>query len=411
MDSLITFGIDKMELDWSKGYLLRDYSTLFNESDKSQLLCYYYDDSCEEIKTTQIIGYSKKLSRIKRRLELLGYTLSSIKVLYEEMILNSFIPSNAVKLSFEDFYSIFYLLDVSKIDTTKERFCYPDDFEYGEFVRLLFTDNEALLDPVRRKLDLRKNELPSELMSFIETLENLDPLIVLRILVENPKNSDLDIFWICPESMFIDNESFDVSESNRIMIVTEGTSDLSIIKRTIDSLYEDVSDLFLYIDMEDNYPFTGTGNLKNFCIGLNRIRIQNNVIVIFDNDAAGCGSYNAIKDNCNVSNLLIIKLPDYDEFNSIDTIGPQGVTKENINGRAVAIECFLDFNSVSMPPRIRWKSYDDKQKIYQGAIENKEQYTKAFYSSNLTDGTYDTSKLSFLMEYIFSSWINRKTIG
>lgn len=91
----------------------------------------------------------------------------------------------------------------------------------------------------------------------------------------------------------IDDLSFEVPDSDKIMIVTEGTTDLGIIKRTIDILYNDISDLFMFIDMEDNYPFTGNGSLKNFCIGLNRIKIQNNVIAIFDNDAAGCGSYNA----------------------------------------------------------------------------------------------------------------------
>lgn len=267
----------------------------------------------------------------------------------------------------------------------------------------MFTENRELLDAVRVKLGIREKVIPYDLMTFIENLENLDPFIILRILVENPNNSDLEVYWICPEAMSIDDMSFEVPETDKIMIVTEGTSDLGIIKRTIDLLYDDVSDLFMYIDMHDNYPFTGTGNLKNFCIGLNRIRIQNNVIAIFDNDAAGCGSYNAIKDKCNDSNLFILKLPDFDAFNLFDTIGPQGISKENINGRAVSIECFLDFNSVSIPPQIRWKSFDDKLKIYQGAIEEKEQYTKAFYSSCLTDGTYDTSKLKYLIDFILFS--------
>lgn len=407
MDSLITFGIGKMELDWSKSYLTRDFSAIFKESDKSQLLCYYYDDYENELKTTHIMGYSKKLSHIKRRLDLLGYSLSSIKEMYEEIIFNSHTLPNAIKLSFDDFYNIFYSLDISDIDATTEHFYYPDDFEFGEFARCLFKENKSLLDLVRDKLDIEKGESPYDVISFIETLENLDPFILLRIFVENPRNLDLDVYWICPESLMVDDLSFEVSESDKIMIVTEGTSDLKIIKRIIDSLYDDVSDLFMYIDMEDNYPFTGTGNLKNFCIGLDRIRIQNNVIVIFDNDAAGCGSYNAIKGKCNNSNLLILKLPEFDEFKVFETIGPQGISKEDINGRAVAIECFLDFKSVNIPTRIRWKSYDDKQKIYQGAIEEKEKYTKAFYSSCLTDGSYDTSKLRYLIDYILLAWINR----
>lgn len=408
VDSLITLGIGKLELDWSKSYLLSDFSKLFKDSDKRDLLCYYYDDYEEDYKTTYKSGYIKKLSQIKRRLELLGYTLPSIKVMYEELILNSnFYTPNSVKLSYEDFYSIFYNLDISKIDVTKDPFYDFGSFEFGEFASYLFKENLALLDPVREKVGIENNDIPSDLVWFIESLENLDPFIILRILVENSKNSDLDVYWICPASFTNDDLSFDIPEAEKIMIVTEGTSDLGIIKRTIDTLYNDISDLFMYIDMEDNYPFTGNGSLRNFCIGLNRIRIQNNVIVLFDNDAAGCGSYYDVKDKCEDSNFLILKLPDYFEFNAVDTVGPQGVTKENINGRAVAIECFLDFNSVNIPTNIRWNNYVEKQKIYQGALENKEMYTKAFYSSCLTDGTYDTSKLNFLIDYILSSWINR----
>lgn len=409
MDSLITFGIGKMELDWSKSYQLSDFSKLFKESDRRDLLCYYYDDQDEEVRTDHSQGYTKKLSQIKRRLDLLGYTLSSIKIMYEDMILhnNYYVSSNSYNLSFEDIYSIFYNLDISKIVVIKDPFYDFGTFEFGEFVKFLFTENKALIDPVREKLGIEKTVIPYDLLWFIETLENLDPLVLLRILVENPKNEDLEIYWICPELITIDDLSFEVPDSDKIMIVTEGTTDLGIIKRTIDILYNDISDLFMFIDMEDNYPFTGNGSLKNFCIGLNRIKIQNNVIAIFDNDAAGCGSYNALKNTLNTSNLLILKLPDYKDFDSMETIGPQGSSKENINGLAVAIECFLDFNSVNIPATIRWKSYDDKQKIYQGALESKDSYTKAFYANNLNDGSYDTSKLKYLIDFILSSWINR----
>ena len=81
---------------------------------------------------------------------------------------------------------------------------------------------------------------------------------------------------------------------------------------------------------------------------------------------------------------------------------------ENINGRAVAIECFLDFGSVQKSPCVRWTSYNKNERQYQGELESKDEYIRAFKQCDLTDGSYDTSKLEFLIEYIISQWTDRK---
>ena len=44
--------------------------------------------------------------------------------------------------------------------------------------------------------------------------------------------------------------------------------------------------------MEEGYPFSGAGNLCEFVQGLISITVQNNVIVVFDNDAEGVVSFN-----------------------------------------------------------------------------------------------------------------------
>ena len=43
--------------------------------------------------------------------------------------------------------------------------------------------------------------------------------------------------------------------------------------------------------MEEGYPFTGTGNLYRFCQGLVSIEIENNIVVVYDNDAEGLENY------------------------------------------------------------------------------------------------------------------------
>lgn len=155
--------------------------------------------------------------------------------------------------------------------------------------------------------------------------------------------------------------------------------------------------------MHDNYPFTGTGSLYNFCCGLMKININNKVIVVFDNDVAGLEKYNKLKAMTQLDNMLITKLPDHEDFISVETIGPLGTEQGNINGTAVAIECFLDFSKRS--PQVRWANYVEQSGKYQGSLVNKDSYVREFKKANLTDGSYDTSKLIFLVDYLLEQWI------
>lgn len=159
--------------------------------------------------------------------------------------------------------------------------------------------------------------------------------------------------------------------------------------------------------MEEHYPFTGTGNLFRFCQGLSRINIQNNVLVIFDNDAAGVEKYQQLSNLNKPKNMQICKLPDHEHFSCFKTIGPNGTSTENINGAAVAIECFLDLKSISERDRcVRWTSYNRELQRYQGEIEGKDALVRAFKQANLTDGRYDTSRLEFLLDYLVGVWID-----
>jgi hypothetical protein len=246
-----------------------------------------------------------------------------------------------------------------------------------------------------------------------EFLENLAPYITLRILAENPNNADQEVYWSYAD--VVDNGWIQRSEvikelapEKRILIVTEGSSDSYVLCKAIEQLYPDISDFFDFVDMEENYPFTGTGNLFNFCLGLCKIRIQNNIIVIFDNDTAGLEKYYKSLHLKKPDAFIITKLPNHSEFSNIRTIGPQGSSKEDINGRAVAIECFLDFGSVEKSPCIRWTSYNKSERKYQGELESKDDYVRTFKHYDLTDSSYDVSKLKFLVDYIISEWIHRK---
>lgn len=406
MGSMITLGVGRMEIDWGKNNVFRDHSSLFKPEDV-KLIPYYYvgDDGTTIIERKE--GLSRSLLSIKKRLDLLGYTLENLKKLYEDALTEYDDHNLEVNLSFDLFSKMLREIDVNRINTPGFAVDYEENgYDLGEFVRRCIIPEKEIYSFLLKSVGGDKRNLNFELESFFE---NMNPYIILRLLAENPNCKDLDVYWSFAdvvEGGWIKKEDVvkPLPAIKKIMIVTEGSSDSFIIQKSINVLYPDISDFFTFIDMENNYPFTGTGNLYNFCCGLMKINIMNNIIVIFDNDTAGNEKYDKLIMFPKMNNLLIAKLPNNNEFENFETVGPQGTSVENINGKAVAIECFLDFASVDIKPTIRWTNYIEKASQYQGSLQNKDEYVRKYKNADLLNGDYATSKLSALIDYLIERW-------
>lgn len=406
MGSMISLGVGRMEIDWGKNNHFRDHSALFQPADVKEIPYYYVDDDGSPI-TLLREGYSRKLSSTKRRLDLLGYTLANIQKQYEQMAAECADYGFDIILSFDAFAGLLKEIDVRRINTPEYAVDYYENgYDLGEFVRRCIIPEEEIYSRLLSAVDGDKHHLNFGLETFFE---NMDPYIILRLLAENPSCKNLDVYWSFAdvvEGGWVKHEEIvhPLCDAHKILIITEGSSDSFIIKKTIEALYPDISDFFRFIDMEENYPFTGIGNLYNFCCGLMKIGVQNQMIVLFDNDAAGNEKYKKLIALPQMKNLLITKLPENQLFEQVHTVGPQGTSVENINGTAVAIECFLDFSSYHEPPSVRWTTYMDKARNYQGALMHKDEYVRAFKKANLLDSSYDTSKLTFLIDYLLAQW-------
>ncbi|MFN5539363.1 MAG: HEPN/Toprim-associated domain-containing protein, partial [Candidatus Melainabacteria bacterium] len=299
-------------------------------------------------------------------------------------------------ISFETILAIFSKINIKNYKNKKE----DRDYDLGEY----FIDNIFLNDTFK---DLR-DHLGIKNKDIGTYFENLDPLITLRLLIENPNNLEMNLEWrtqdVIDGGWTNEKEIFvGVEEADKFLIVTEGSSDSFIIKKSLELLKPDILDFFTFIDMEENYPFTGTGNLFRFCQGLASIRIQNKTLVIFDNDLEGVDKFNKTK-NLNLPNQMkIMKLPELDEFTYFLTVGPTGETYENINGKAVAIECFLDFTKFN--PKIRWTNYSKDYDAYQGSLENKDAYVRNFKNVRQTADNYNFIKLTKLLDEIYTNCI------
>jgi hypothetical protein len=162
--------------------------------------------------------------------------------------------------------------------------------------------------------------------------------------------------------------------------------------------------------MTENYPFTGTGNLFRFCQGLARIGIQNKVVVLFDNDTAGSEMYEKAKGLELPPNMKVTKLPDLEVFKNFKTIGPSGVSVDDVNGKAVSIELFLDINRKDKSlPMIRWTAYNPNMTCYQGELVNKEAYIRDFLKANISKENYNLSYLSILWEHLYFVCTGKRT--
>jgi hypothetical protein len=231
--------------------------------------------------------------------------------------------------------------------------------------------------------------------------------VVLRLLGENPVNLDRDLVWGIDDVVqggWVEGDVFEpLADESRFLIVTEGSSDSSILKTALPMVAPNVDDFFGFIDMKENYPFTGTGNLVNFCKGLAAISVQNKIVVVLDNDTAGNAALQKLQRLKTPPNIRFVRLPDLEAFRNFPTLGPSGQLSEDVNSRAVAIECFLDLAfGPTKEQAVRWTSFNYEIGAYQGELLGKEEYTKKFFA-HVGSKDYDLSKLHLLWSHILQA--------
>lgn len=407
MGSFNFLRVGNIDIDYGKNDACINYSYLFNESEFIYVTNIYYDESGEKY-YDNVSMYKCSLSKIKTRLDILGYTLNNVQYLYEELLENTYC-SDLTLLSFTEFSELLKNIDwitFYKSNKTKDTYLYLNLF--AKFIIL----PEAKKYPSFYQGYINKQ---SSFEIYVgEFFNNLNPLIILRLLCENPNYDKLDIIFEFSE--IIDDGWADISyftaplsEDNKVLIVTEGKSDIYILKKCIEAMYPDSSYLFSYADMyQYGYNASSASQLTNICVSLLDFNVKKKMIVLLDNDYAGNQQYLRLKNILKqrkigeeFNNFLFLKLPDFPEFNSFPVRNNETVNLRNINGTAVSIECFLDFNSCNYQPEIVLKD----EKTHQGNLNFKEKYYETFRKANLLDDSYDTTKLKYLIDFILREWI------
>ena len=397
---MIHLALGRLEVDWGKNNFFKDHGTLYQPDDLKDVPSYYAADDWPDGDPIVEMGkgFGKPLGQIIDRLELLGYTLQAVKHEYAE--LHALHGLKEQPLPFEDLREALAKVDVNQVSGN-----YGEDYDPGEFVA------KEVLDRIGLPTEKHFGKFRSDHWEVDMLLENFHPNSGLRLLAENPVNLNLDVNWdFSPlvESGWADREEFKAGPAPEqcFLVVTEGSSDAKIIEHALKLLRPHIADFFRFVDMEEGYPFSGTGNLFRFTQGLISIGIQNQTVIVYDNDAEGIAKLNATKSLTLPHNVGAMQLPPMDCFEAFLTEGPTGTVVSDINGKAASIECYLDLSDKNLPAAVvRWSSFSKEADAWQGALMHKTQYMKRFLSMKELEDRYDTRKIESVLDSLIAECV------
>lgn len=420
MGTVIELTLAGLSIDYSKNSMGRDHGAIFQAKDRHRRRSdqvnydYYKENPNEDTVSNLEASFVRSLKNIIPRLDLLGFTEAAARAEYDQLVQNDLEMRGEVDsderganyLSFDEYCAFACQYPLTVLDDT-----FIEDvgasLEKGRFEKY-----DELISRIPNSL--YNNLYWSELSYFGSVVCILHPYSMLQVFFKNPLNADAEVIWQygpIVEAGWVKLESFQpiIPRTHTILVATEGSSDARILKHALELLCGDVADFFRFVNLEGTHPFWGTGNLVKFAEGLIRIDIHNHIIFVLDNDAEGLDAYQRLGKLSFPPNMSAMMLPDLPQFDRFPARGPEGVVSCNINGRAAAIECYLDLKMPNHPPaHIQWSNYKKDIETWQGALEHKESYMRRFLRMNkdsIMKEFYDTSKIITVLECLISKAI------
>lgn len=174
-------------------------------------------------------------------------------------------------------------------------------------------------------------------------------------------------------AMYLLQEQFESAQ--RIVVLTEGSTDKWILERSLRLLYPHLDEYFTFMDFEGVRLAGGAGALANLVKAFAGARILNRVVALFDNDTAAAAALRALTNVTLPSNIVALRYPDVPVANSYPTLGPTGVVSMDVNGLAGSIELYLGLDVLvgddgQLSP-VQWRGYDEGVRRYQGEVLHK----------------------------------------
>ncbi|MDN5285044.1 MAG: hypothetical protein JWR38_1318 [Mucilaginibacter sp.] len=379
----------------------------------------YYTAPMDDTDLVPTYEYAASAQTMKMRLEILGYTLEKVKALFipglEEIIENQ-------REFYEEHLGAAGYKTIENLTFLKE-----GGFDnWLNLVSQIFDRNLQTwnLDSGR---DRMTDSIPIFLVDHYSDemylgYPSMEMGYLVRAMLEAVKPEDeliLDITSLVSAGYYEENEAVcdrtiegqinSVIQFKKIIILTEGTSDSSILSKALIVLYPELTHYFSFMDFNTMSSEGGSSALERTVKSFAAAGINNRIIALFDNDATGVTAFNRVKRIPLPDNIKVLTLPYLPLASAYPTAGPQGLTVEDVNGRACSIEMYLgadiliDTNGY-IP--VNWRSFEQQIKEYQGEISKKGEIQDKFkkkiaLAQNTTSLSGDWSGLQLIFQSVF----------
>lgn len=173
-----------------------------------------------------------------------------------------------------------------------------------------------------------------------------------------------------------------VSRTNRVVVLTEGSTDKWIIERSLKLLFPHLADFFRFMDFEGVRVSGGAPALVASVKAFIGTGVTNRIIAMFDNDTAASDVLRSLDLSRLPRNIKVLQFPRLPLAYAYPALGPSGaVEKMDINGLACSVEIYLGRSVLSpngeLSP-IQWKGFNEGMRRYQGELVGKRRAQDAF---------------------------------
>ncbi len=174
----------------------------------------------------------------------------------------------------------------------------------------------------------------------------------------------------------------DYHTSQRIIILTEGSSDKRMLEAAIRVLCPHLADYFAFMNFDQMAIPGGAGTLVGFLKAFAGVGVINRVLAVFDNDTAASAALRAISGIRLPPNIGYTQLPALVDLAGYPTIGPTGLAPFDVNGLAGSLELYcgadvLTREDGALAP-VHWKGFDAAMQQYHGEVMGKPRILVAF---------------------------------
>ncbi len=275
---------------------------------------------------------------------------------------------------------------------------------------------DQYLTEIKRIIDSKEVSYDQLYQNFSESLISGE-LGIYGLSLDSHLHSILSVL---PDDNFVEYDLTDVINGGwvdearakyvdyeKIIILTEGKSDVEFISTSIKKLYPHLKDYYHFINFKEYKVESSASALVKLITSFAAANVKHPIIALFDNDTTGLKEMKKLDSKPVPLNIKILKYPDIRLAKNYPTVGLPGKKKMNVNGHACSIEMYfgidvLTRNNELIP--IQWKGFDEKEKKYQGEIADKNYVQETFRKKLKKSEVTEIKELSKLLNGIFNAF-------